>query len=839
MELSNDDQRSQVRGRRQPAVWVAVCVAAGILADRFGTVSCAVWMAIAASAAVGWGVSFLWQQTRTAAVLLLLSAATIAGARHHQFWSVTGANDLAQYATVESRLVRLSGVVSEQPWIRRAGTQDWQTATPQIDQSRCMITATSLGTDAGDVPVSGRVRLTVKGHLLHVAVGDEVVISGWLSLPMAAGNPGQFDFRNSLRRQQCRCLLFANHPDAVRKLRDGGRNRPARVLAEFREQGERLCIAHLDAANTPLATGLVLGDRSRMTGDIRASFAESGTAHLLAISGLHVGILAALLWLCCRLCNSSPRTTAVVIVVGLLFYAVISGGRPPVARATVFVLIAVGGFLLKRPAVAMNTLALAAIAILAWNPSDLFDVGTQLSFLAVTGIILAREWRFAQPPKAEQPAAELFPANGTAMEKLNGQIRSAAGWLLRGYAMMLGIWALTLPLTGSQFHLVSPVGFLVNVLLIPFVCVLLWSGFAFLIVGTLIPYAAIPLGTAFDVQLSGLRRIVDFAADFQLGHLYGPGPAAWWMAVYYLLVTVVVFIVLKQLPARRAIGTMLLWTVAGLAIGLVPQHREGLRCTILDVGHGCSVLVEMPNGKTLLYDAGALTNAKRAEWTVENAMWSRGISRLDVVVASHADVDHFNGMHGLLATVPVGTVMLSQTFLDFDQRAVRELCDVIEREQVPVRLLQEGDRLLLDESVTVTVLHPPGNRHFDNDNENSLVLMIEFAGRRILLTGDLEKHGQRQLLGKEPQQVDVLMSPHHGSRAANPRELAAWAKPKWVIVPARESRLLPYLKETYGPQANVLSTGEYGAVTFDIHADGTLRATAVRKPLSPKPSTDN
>ena len=310
------------------------------------------------------------------------------------------------------------------------------------------------------------------------------------------------------------------------------------------------------------------------------------------------------------------------------------------------------------------------------------------------------------------------------MEKLNGRIRSVGGWLLRGYAMMLGIWFLTLPLTGSQFHLVSPVGFLLNVLLIPFVCMLLWSGFAFLIVGTLVPYAAIPLGSAFDVQLSGLRGIVNFAADIHLGHLYGPGPAEWWTAVYYLLVTVVVFSGLKRMPARRAIGALLVWTVAGLAIGLVPQHRKGLRCTILDMGHGCSVLLEMPNGKTLLYDAGALTNAKRAEWTVENAMWSRGISRLDAVVASHADVDHFNGMHGLFGTVPIGTVMLSQTFLDFDQRAVRELCGVIARERIPVRLLQEGDRVLLDDSVSVSVLHPPGNRRFENDNENSLVRLF-------------------------------------------------------------------------------------------------------------------
>jgi competence protein ComEC len=175
--------------------------------------------------------------------------------------------------------------------------------------------------------------------------------------------------------------------------------------------------------------------------------------------------------------------------------------------------------------------------------------------------------------------------------------------------------------------------------------------------------------------------------------------------------------------------------------------------------------------------------------------------------------------------------MMSQRFLDFEQRSVRELCDVIERQQIPVRLLQMGDDLRLDGQVAVSVLHPPGDERFAGDNENSLILLIEYAGRRILLTGDLEREGQRRLLQSEPRPIDVMLSPHHGSRAANPPELANWAGPHWVVVGTREARLLPYLRETYGEQAQVVTTGEYGAVTFEIRSDGTINASSGRKSI--------
>ena len=130
--------------------------------------------------------------------------------------------------------------------------------------------------------------------------------------------------------------------------------------------------------------------------------------------------------------------------------------------------------------------------------------------------------------------------------------------------------------------------------------------------------------------------------------------------------------------------------------------------------------------------------------------------------------------------------------------------------------------MAIDDSVSITVLPPPGNRRFDSDNQNSIVLLIEYAGRRILLTGDLERDGLQRLLATQPGNVDILLAPHHGSQAANPPELAAWANPNWVVVSTGEERNLPFLKQTYGSNCRVVSTAEYGAMTFTIRPNGSV-----------------
>jgi competence protein ComEC len=306
-----------------------------------------------------------------------------------------------------------------------------------------------------------------------------------------------------------------------------------------------------------------------------------------------------------------------------------------------------------------------------------------------------------------------------------------------------------------------------------------------------------------------------------------PGPPEWWLAGYYALLLAVAFVRPFCRWGARRWSILAVWLIVGLVWGLRPVAQESLRCTFLSVGHGCAILVETPSGRTLLYDAGSMQDGRIAERAVQATLWERRYAGLDAIVISHADVDHFNGVAGLMQSVPVGKVFVSQQFLDFRQSAVKAVCESSRECGVPIELVCQGDCLRLDDRVTMRVLHPGFGRPHSDDNANSIVLLIEFGGRRILLTGDLDGSGQTALLNQEPMHIDILLSPHHGSRKANPETLANWATPGQLVVSADRRVDFRSLRSAYGPQCEIVSTHEMGAVTIEIDRDGTMRRTCV------------
>ncbi|MEX1095794.1 MAG: ComEC/Rec2 family competence protein [Planctomycetales bacterium] len=779
-----------------------------------------------AGAALLWGCWFLALRAgtdRAAAILLLAGCVAMGGARHHSFWSVRSASDVARYAAAEPRLVRLTGLLAAEPWIKPADAEATGPGGLQCDRTIVVVRCQRLAGDDGEIPVEGQVRVSVTGHLLHARVGDRVEVGGWLGRPPPPGNPGEFDFAEHLRKQGARATLFVENPDAVRVVAAGEAFAVRRWFARLRARCDATLARTVAPQRLAVAEALLLGDRAGMTDDIRRAFAESGMMHLLAISGLHVGILAGFFWFGCRLLGLSDRATSAAVIGLVVGYALLADARPPVVRAAIFVVVAAAGRPWFRQGTMSNTLALAALAVLVWNPADLFDVGAQLSFLAVAAMLWCGAWWSESPPA--EPAQATVPGDE--------RWRRAMRWgrrFGRGYALVGAIWLFTLPWVAARFNLMSPAGFLTNVVLMPAIVIVLWAGYATLFAGLVLPELAGLPAAVFDGGLAVLLAVVEEGSRWELGHRYGPGPPGWWLLGYYGLLAGIVAGRDRTAGMLRAGAVLGAWTIAGLAAAFWPAPRDEFRCTFLSVGHGCAVLMEFPNGRTLLYDAGSLQDGRRAAQVVQAALWRSGRARIDGLLVSHADIDHFNGGAHLLQRVPVGSLLIDRSFLDLAQPAVARFHQGAEAAGVPVRLLRAEDRLLVDESVAVRVLHPRPGGPFAEDNANSVVLEIETAGRRILLTGDLEGAGLDALLERPSAAVDVLMSPHHGGTKANTPALAAWAAPRWVIVSGDRRVALDRLQTVYGSRATVLSTAHAGAVVCRIDRDGNLEVHATRAP---------
>jgi competence protein ComEC len=194
-----------------------------------------------------------------------------------------------------------------------------------------------------------------------------------------------------------------------------------------------------------------------------------------------------------------------------------------------------------------------------------------------------------------------------------------------------------------------------------------------------------------------------------------------------------------------------------------------LACNFVAVGHGVSVLVELPDGRNLLYDAGRLGSPLAGVRPISAVLWSRGISHLDAVVVSHADADHFNALPELLDRFSVGVVYVSPVMFEREPPAVKELHAAIKRRGIEIRKRSAGDHMLESTGLTIKLLHPTAKGVIGSDNANSIVLLIEYAGRRVLLTGDLESPGLDDVLDEEPLDCDVVLAPHHGSPRSSPK----------------------------------------------------------------------
>lgn len=812
-----NESSPRIVDERAPALTLAVALAAGIVLDRLVALPGWLWTAAALACLVAVIGARRHSAFGSAAAAVGLFVC-LGGARHHQFWSLRPSDHLLQYARDEPRPVELVGELRTPVEIIPAEQDAFTPTWMRVDRSLCEVDAAALLSAGSPVPTTGRLRLEVSGHLLHVRAGDRVRLLGALVVPGPPRNPGGYDFRAWLRGRGVDCVLRCDHPDAVTLIEpaDGAVQR----LRRWRDGARRACLdilqRRLQPPNVPVAASLLLGDRSGMTDELRDAFVHSGTMHLLAISGLHVGLLAGMVYLGCRLLGLSAGSTGLVVLVAIVGYAFLADHRPPVVRAAILAAIVVVAGPNRRRAPPLNTLNCSALVVLLWNPADLFDVGAQLSFLAVLGILcgsrLAAVLRRIPRDRLHEPPGRV--------QRLG---RSARHAVADAYLVTGGIWLFTLPATLHRFHLAAPVGFVVNVLLVPYSALLLASGFLLIGCGLLLPEAAAWPGWLFERLLDGLRHAVAWSAATPLGHFSVAGPPAWWLAGFYLGLAVAVGMVRLPFQSSRAWLGLAVWVVVGLAWPLAPAARDGLRCTVLAVGHGEAVLLELPGGRAVLYDLGAFGAPERAERVAQHALWAAGIGRLDALIVSHADSDHYNGASGLLQAVPVSLLLLSQASLDFRQEGMAQLCDDAARARTDIRLIWQGDRLHADPDVELEVLHPPPGPGHAADNANSVVLRVRYAGRTLLLTGDIEGQGLAELLRQAAEPVDVLLAPHHGARDANSPELAAWCRPRVVVVSTGDRRREAALDAVYGADCRILSTATSGAVTITIDSAGVMR----------------
>jgi len=597
--------------------------------------------------------------------------------------------------------------------------------------------------------------------------GDRVEAFGWLAAPFPALNDGEFDYAERLRKQGVVALLQCETATSLSLLEAGSLWTPLRIRDGLIEACRKRLQKWMPLKEAGVAEAAVLGAKSSIRREDLEPWVNSGTLHLLVVSGWHVAVVAAAAWWMARFLIRSRRRRAIAALAAVWTYTVLTGCEAPAVRAAVFTSTMLFGVVLGRPMQPINSLAAGVLVLLVADPQQLFHTGAQLSVIAVMGLLLFPQKLVKPLPRIDPDLGQPYPV---AARMRHG--------VFMAFVASACAWAAAAPLVAHQFHLFSPASIWLSVILAPILIAAIGFSVAVLILADFA--VAAPFAWAAEGCVKFLNFVVANSEWLPGGFYFCSGPPLWWVAGVVVALWLPFIVRARWTAGTLHGGTVAIWSLLGAFTWSMPARPGAASFHQLAVGHGNAGVLQTPDGRTFLFDCGSMTVPGVGERIIAPFLWRRNIQTIDAVFVSHADVDHFNGLPALLARFRVGAVFAPPQFARMDQPAVQVAADAMKRHRTPLQFVWAGDRMKAD-GVELEMLWPTVSAKGSSDNSNSLVIDARWQGRSILSTGDLSEDGLRTMLRTEPPPINVFVIPHHGGRSCNPPELAEWASPRLAI----------------------------------------------------------
>ena len=734
--------------------------------------------------------------------LLLVLLVSAGGLRHHQVTALSPPGDV-RHLHDWGRGELVGRAVGELQW-RGVG----------VCASR-----PSPGSRRGRTPgPSGcQVQLTFRPLTTQIDGGDRVRLTCRLAKPQPARNPGAFDYRRFLQLQgvHAKGMALANGVVIVEPLPDLWWRQ--HFVEPLRTGARRALTAHLSGAAAGLLQGMLLGDKQRIPAEVREHFRGTGLAHALVISGLHVGLVALFFFVAFRLLQVSPEFNYLATTVILGVYALVTDMQPPVVRSAIMAGVIMTGRAIGRCGEVYNSLGLAALIILTCWPTALLTLSFQLSFAATVAIV-----------GLHGPLCRCLPSRWSDESQFIGR------WLVSPACVSIAAQLGTGPLIAWHFQHLAPVSLPANLLVVPLLGVCVSLGLLTVLLGSVWTPAALLFAGANYLALTGLIRLAELFAHVPA--VTTPRPTL----LFLLCAALAVVLATHARQNQRARATLLLLVLSWANLTLWPDLLlpRRLESVFLDVEQGDSVFLRLPDGGTMLVDAGIRSRRLDfGERVVVPYLRHHNVKRLDVVVASHPHADHIGGLVHLLEQVEVGHYVDSGQL--YDTWTARRIYELLLQRGVVYHRVAAGDSLAGLGGVGGLVLHPTEAFLTDQGqsprglNNGSVVLQLSYGGRRILFMGDVEAETEPALQGwGQRLRADVLKAAHHGSRTSSGPLFLDAVHPGVVIISVGAFKKFGHpaaevLQRLQQQGTRIYRTDHCGAISVAIEGDGTMQVGAV------------
>ncbi|MBN2802556.1 MAG: DNA internalization-related competence protein ComEC/Rec2 [Deltaproteobacteria bacterium] len=631
----------------------------------------------------------------------------------------------------------------------------------------------------------GKVLIKTGDESYKFLKGDTVRFTGRLVPEHQYANPGQIV--NKDNNEQIYFSKVQSSEDFIIVKKRHSFYEP--FLNKIRRKVTGLWIASLNNKSinekyTRLAIALSLGQSKALLKNEKDQFKKTGTAHLLAVSGLHLGIVSMLTFALLNFilrrvyylsaAYDVKKISAVISIPLITLFALLTGGNPPVIRALTMVLFAMGGILVGRKAISFNSLLFAGAFLITLNPLLFFSAGFQLSFFTVAGLLAVMK---------------NYIKNGIIKSEAQNVIINFFEFLIHYFKILTATTftatAITTPIIMFHFGSVSLVSPFVNLIAVPFVSILLMPlilifELGMFILPDLISFTSYILSPLFKL----LFKIVDIASIAPVLQIDNNMQGA----IVFILSSAILFFLLK-----RRITSLVLIFIALIffiisRLTIVPAFPQGTLCVdFLETGQGDSTLITFPDGAHWLVDAGGTAKKEIGKEHIFPVLKSLGVNKLQKIVLTHPDPDHLMGLPYIASRIKTDEIWENGQGIEEDANPVYyKLLKLAKKEGINIKRGNEICRRHKIHGAIVDVLHPCNYESSYNPsfsfNDNSIVLKITYKNKSILLTGDLSIEGEMELLSKEINlRADVLKLGHHGSRSSSSIDFLKEVNPKIAI----------------------------------------------------------
>ncbi len=580
--------------------------------------------------------------------------------------------------------------------------------------------------------------------------GDKISVDGAIYYPKDKSNPNGYDEKLNFKINKLTYKLYANNISILKN------DKISRYIFNFKQKIYNIYDKILPKTESNILKAIILGEKHFLDSETVDLYRTSGIYHILSISGLHIGILSLFLVKLLKFLNQPFRYIIVIFI--LIIYCLFVGASLSTIRATIMCVTVLTGFIIHRNPDFISSICLSAIILLIKNPYYIFDIGFLYSYFSVFSIAFLGG-RFCN------------------LHNLNG--------ILKYFVVSFFVSLAIKPITLYYFYNFIVLDIFLNIIIIPFTSFVVIGGFLVTVVGIFsISFARFFAGAIYYIFrfFTYICKVVD---NIEFNNIILGRPSIFVIIGLYTMLSFIAYAIYDKRLLKKRKKFINFGMVIFIICMFISSFKPSVfNITMLDVGQGDSV-VGIDKDGTFLIDGGGTNGFSTGENIVLPYLKSKGIKSLDFVFISHNDVDHIKGIIDILDKIHIKNLFLPiNNSLDENYK---KLLNIAKDKDIPIYYLKAGDRLTLGKNIKFDVLHPREDFNEQDDNNNSIVLKLEYKKHSMLFTGDIEKEAEAFLIKNNVDlSANILKVAHHGSKTSTTSEFIDNVEPSVALISCKK-----------------------------------------------------